>query len=236
MKLKLTFALLAIIGIFQNALAQTVSNISTNTGTYNSITVQYVGNNDNNCIGFATKGVIKYKLNGKDYSSYITFDNVPGDHYQLFDNEYIEVGGTFTNKNCTNGSYNVFYATFLSPKDMRQRQMMVPEFLKKQNGTNGGTVEEENIIEISDEKKEITIKGIITAQQKDLNYMDTPECLKKTKVTARFKISDTESTVISYKSAISKKGKISLKGYYEDVSNTCTKGGYTKVFFVTQVL
>ncbi len=105
--------------------------------------------------GCAAFGLLSYTENNATTRTYLCFDSEPGDFYEIQSGEEITVSGISKGIICANGTnYKNLYVTS-SQLAMRNRQMLVPEFIKTQN------------------KNIPTIKPVITGDLIDFNLNGT---------------------------------------------------------------
>lgn len=110
--------------------SQEISRISSYQD-YHNLTVKYINEHHPICEGYSARGEIFFYFNDEYTGSFISFDRVPGDHYELFDDELIQVEGEFIQKECSDGNtYYVFHAVKLEPLEIRKRQLILPKEFK----------------------------------------------------------------------------------------------------------
>lgn len=83
--------------------------------------------------GCSAFGMLSYVENGVSTRAYLCFDSEPGDFYEIQSGEEITVSGIEKGILCSNGTLYKNLYVFSSELPILNRQMLVPEFLKKQN-------------------------------------------------------------------------------------------------------
>jgi hypothetical protein len=109
---------------FSNVLGQSVTNLKSMVGDKN-MKVMYTNMDVNFCSECKHFGKITYKLHEESKESFICFDSIREDIYELFDGEIVSIQGKFHGLICDDGlMYYMFEAQSYSPEQTVSRTII----------------------------------------------------------------------------------------------------------------